>query len=71
MKGKMLMEAIARAASEKKNPKAHEAAESPAHEQAEMEGQAEMGDELCPDCHAKVMKHLASKGLHRAPKARI
>lgn len=61
-KGKNLMEAAAKAATDyHKNPKKHEASESKGHEQAEVEGQMQMADndELCPDCHAKIQKHLS------------
>ena len=62
MKGKRILETVARAASDfKKNPAKHEAAEKPEHEAAEMEGAMEAGDELCPECHAKIMKHLSKR----------
>ena len=61
-KGKSILEAASKAATDfHKNPKKHEAAESKEHEAAEMEGQAEASDQLCPECHQKILKHIASK----------
>jgi hypothetical protein len=61
-KGKNVLEAAAKASSDfHKDPKKHEAKESPSHELAEQEGLAEAEDQLCPECHAKIQKFLASK----------
>ncbi len=41
--------------------KAEEAKESPEFEAGEAEGEKELLPDLCPACHAKVLKHLIQK----------